>query len=129
MPEPVVLPELIERDFGVMTGQKANDIEKLCAPDIIKTDTITYFLNPEGAETFEDLVARGHQVLETVRSRHIGGKVLLVCHGDLGKMVYAAATEKPWKDVLLGFHFGNGELIDISDSNDARKIKLEQFNH
>ncbi|MNH50388.1 2,3-bisphosphoglycerate-dependent phosphoglycerate mutase [compost metagenome] len=129
LPEPVVLPELIERDFGVMTGQKANDIEKLCAPDIIKTDTITYFLNPEGAETFEDLVARGHQVLETVRSRHIGGKVLLVCHGDLGKMVYAAATEKPWKDVLLGFHFGNGELIDISDSNDARKIKLEQFNH
>lgn len=129
LPEPTIMPELIERDFGVMTGQKASDIEELCAPDIIKTDTITYFLNPEGAETFEDLVERGHGVLEEVRAKHIGGKVLLVCHGDLGKMVYAAATDKPWRDVLLGFHFGNGELIDISDGNDARKIKLEQFNH
>lgn len=129
LPEPIVMPELIERDFGVMSGQKASDIEKLCAPDIIKTDTITYFLSPEGAETFEDLVERGHEVLEKVRAKHIGGKVLLVCHGDLGKMVYAAATDTPWRDVLLGFHFGNGELIDISDGNDARMIKLEQFNH
>lgn len=129
LPEPTVMPDLIERDFGVMSGQKASDIEKLCAPDIIKTDTITYFLSPEGAETFEDLVERGHRVLETVRAKHIGGKVLLVCHGDLGKMIYAAATEKPWRDVLLGFHFGNGELIDISAKDDVRKIKLEQFNH
>jgi probable phosphoglycerate mutase len=129
LPQPIILPELIERDFGVMSGQKASDIERLCAPDIIKTDTITYFLNPEGAETFEELVERGHEVLDIVRAKHIGGKVLLVCHGDLGKMVYAAATDKPWRDVLLDFHFGNGELIDIGGHGDVRKIKLEQFNH
>lgn len=129
LPEPTVMPELIERDFGVMSGQKASDIEKLCAPDIIKTDTITYFLNPDGAETFEDLVVRGRDVLAKVRSKHIGGKVLLVCHGDLGKMVYAAATDKPWKDVLLDFHFGNGELIDISNQETAHVIKLAQYNH
>lgn len=129
LPEPIILPELIERDFGVMSGQKASDIERLCAPHIIKTDTITYFLSPEGAETFEELVERGHKVLEIVRAKHIGGKVLLVCHGDLGKMVYAAATNRPWRDVLLDFHFGNGELIDIGGHGDVRKIKLEQFNH
>lgn len=129
LPEPTVMPDLIERDFGVMSGQKASDIEKLCAPDIIKTDTITYFLNPEGAETFDDLVERGQKVLEAVRAKHIGGKVLLVCHGDLGKMIYAAATNTPWKDVLRGFHFGNGELIDISGNDDVHKIKLQQFNH
>lgn len=43
MPPPVVMDALIERDFGVMTGKLVADIEKLCAPDIIKTDTITYF--------------------------------------------------------------------------------------
>lgn len=130
LPEPTVLPELIERDFGIMSGQKATDIESLCAPDIIKTETITYFLNPEGAETFEDLVLRGHTVLDIVRAKHMGGKVLLVCHGDLGKMVYAAATGAPWRKVLVDFHFGNGELIDIAgEGDDVRKIKLEQFNH
>lgn len=129
LPNPEVLPELIERDFGIMAGQSAADIEKLCAPDIIKTDTIVYFLNPAGAETFPDLVERGHKVLDNVRAKHVGGKVLLVCHGDIGKMIYAAATDKPWRDVLTGFHFGNGELIDISASDKAHVIELEQFNH
>ena len=129
LPEPTILPELIERDFGVMSGQKASDIEKLCAPDIVKTETITYFLSSEGAETFDDLVERGQRVLDIVRAKHIGGKVLLVCHGDLGKMIYAAATDMPWREVLTGFHFGNAELIDITSRDDVRKIKLEQFNH
>lgn len=125
-PEPEILQELIERDFGVMTGEKESDIERLCAPDIIKTPHITYFLNPEGAETFDDLVERGHQILEKVRAKHLGGRVLLVCHGDIGKMIYAAATGKDWKEVLLGFHFGNGDLIDIASTNEAHKIKLKQ---
>ncbi len=128
LPKPQVLPELIERDFGVMTGQLAADVVKLCAPDILKTDTITYFLKPDGAETFDMLTDRGHRILDLVRKRHIGGKALLVCHGDVGKMIYAAATSKPWRDVLLGFHFGNGDLIDIS-SDEAHKIKLKQYNH
>ena len=128
-PEPVVLQNLIERDFGVMSGKPASDIEKLCAPEIIKTDTITYFLSPEGAETFPDLVERGARILEEVRAKHTSGKVLLVCHGDLGKMIYAAATGKDWRDVLVDFHFGNGDLIDISRDGDVHTVKLEQFNH
>lgn len=129
LPEPKVLPELIERDFGVMSGKLASQIEELCAPDIIKTDTITYFLNPEGAETFPQLVARGQKILDGIRQMHPKGKVLLVCHGDIGKMIYCAATNGNWQDVLTDFHFGNGELIDVSGIGEAHKIKLEQFNH
>jgi len=129
LPEPEVMPELIERDFGVMSGKPASEIEALCAPNIIKTDTITYFLDPEGAETFPQLVERGQGILDTVRSKHIGGKVLLVCHGDIGKMIYCAATDSNWQDVLTGFHFGNCELIDVSGTGDVHTIKLEQFNH
>jgi probable phosphoglycerate mutase len=129
LPEPVVMQKLMERDFGMMSGQNAADIEKLCAPDIIKTDTITYFLSPEGAETFPELVERGRTILTDVRAKHASGKVLLVCHGDLGKMIYAAATGKNWRDVLVDFHFGNGDLIDISRDGDVHTVKLEQFNH
>lgn len=129
LPTPEILPELIERDFGVMSGQPVTDIEKLCGPDILKTDTITYFLNPEGAETFPQLIERGHEVLDIVRTRHLGGKVLLVCHGDIGKMIYAAATDREWRDVLCNFHFGNGELIEVSANDTAHVIELEQYNH
>jgi broad specificity phosphatase PhoE len=128
LPEPKVMDLLIERDFGIMTGKRIDQIVEICAPRIIQTDTITYFLDPRGAETFPQLVERGQAVLDTIRTKHLGGKVLLICHGDIGKMIYAAATEKNWKDVLVEFHFGNGELIDVSGLGEAHKIKLEQFN-
>jgi broad specificity phosphatase PhoE len=129
LPTPKKYDGIVERNFGVMTGQLASKIEELCSPDIIKTDTVTYFLAPEGAETFDDLVARGQNVLDDIRRQHIGQKVLLVCHGDIGKMIYAAATDKPWQDVLVNFHFGNGDLIETSGNGEAHKIKLEQYNH
>jgi broad specificity phosphatase PhoE len=126
--KPIIIPELIERDFGVMTGKPTSSIEKECAPDIIKTDTITYFLNPEGAETFPELIKRGNDALEIVRSHQQSGKALLVCHGDLGKMIYVAATGKDWQKVLTDFHFGNGDLIEVGPRDEAHKIKLPQHN-
>lgn len=127
--EPVKLDELIERDFGVMTGRHVSEIASLCSPDIIQTDTITYFLQPDGAETFPELLVRGQKVLDKVRARHATGNVLLVSHGDIGKMTYAAATGLNWEDVLRNFHFGNGELIEVSENNTVHVVKLPQFNH
>jgi probable phosphoglycerate mutase len=129
LPEPVVYDQLIERDFGDLTGEPVDRIEELCTPDIIKTDTITYFLSPAGAETFPQLVERGGVILNHIRGRHKEGKILLVCHGDIGKMIYCAATGKDWPSVLTDFHFGNGELIDVSGVGEAHKVKLTQFNH
>jgi probable phosphoglycerate mutase len=126
--EPAVIPDLIERDFGVMTGIPSSEIEARCSPNIIKTDTITYFLAPEGTETFPYLVERGKRVLEQVRVTQSEGSALLVCHGDIGKMVYVAATGKQWEDVLRNFHFGNGDLIEVGPNDEAHKIKLPQHN-
>lgn len=128
LPEPSRLDMLIERDFGVMTGRLTSDVEQYCAPNIIKAEMITYFLSPEGAETFPDLVVRGQRILDYVHAENEAGKVLLVCHGDIGKMIYAAATGKDWQEVLVDFHFGNGDLIDIASDGLAHKIKLEQYN-
>lgn len=128
LPKPIVYDQLIERDFGVLTGKPSNQIDELCAPDIIKADIITYFLSPEGAETFPQLVERGQVILDHIRTQHRSGKVLLVCHGDIGKMIYCAATGKDWRDVLVDFHFGNGDLIDVSGIGKAHKVKLVQYN-
>ncbi len=61
--ESIVHDDLIERNFGIMTGRPAADVEEMCAPDIIKTENVTYFLRPDGAETFPDLLARGRGCL------------------------------------------------------------------
>lgn len=131
-PAPQIMPELIERDFGIMTGKRVADIEKLCAPDIIKTSIITYFVSPEGAETFPQLVARGKHIVEHIQKLHHDGSVLLVAHGDIGKMIYAAYYNKPWQEVLTSFHFGNSELLVLSPTvhpEDAHIVKVGQFNH
>lgn len=132
LPKPVVLDVLIERDFGSMTGQLAVDIEKLCAPDIVKTETITYFLSPSDAETFPDLLVRASKALEQVRAMHASGTVLLVSHGDFGKMLYASYYGLPWGDMLTKFHFGNCELLllaEDADPNVPHVVRIEQHNH
>lgn len=130
LPNPVILPELIERDFGMMTGQKTADIKKLCAPDIIQAEIITYFLSPEGAETFPDLIVRGRKILDIIKTKHQAGQILLVSHGDIGKMIYAAYYNLPWEKVLTDFHFGNTGLILLNGEQPTDNLifKTKQFN-
>ncbi len=131
-PGPQEEPLLIERNFGVMTGEKIADIEKLCAPNIIKTGVITYFLNPKGAETFPDLIARATILLEKIRAQYSNGNILLVTHGDMGKMIYAKYYNLDWKEVLTQFHFGNCDLLLLSPDSpvgETHVFKIIQHNH
>ncbi len=130
-PKPIVEPELIERNFGVMTGIEQSRIVELCAPDIIKTETVTYFLDPEGAETFPDLLERAHRLLADLQKRYRDGNVLLVTHGDFGKMIYASYYDLHWREVLELFHFGNSELLLLSEDSqagEAHVFEIQQHN-
>jgi uncharacterized phosphatase len=129
---PETLDDLIERDFGIMTGQRQSRIAERCAPNIIATETITYFLDPEGAETFPQLVERARNLLDRLRTAHHTGCILLVTHGDFGKMLYAAYYDLAWKNVLTMFHFGNSELLELSETSGPEHthvFRIQQFNH
>ncbi|MBI2623643.1 MAG: histidine phosphatase family protein [Candidatus Liptonbacteria bacterium] len=132
MKAPVALEDLTEMDFGVMTGKRVQDIEKLCAPDIIKADPVVYFINPQGAETFPQAIERGKRVISWVKGKHTDGNVLLVCHGDIGKMMYAAYYHLDWETILRMFHFGNSELLLLAEDSPAEEthvFAIEQRNH
>ena len=128
--KPIVLPDLIERDFGIMTGQPIESIPSLSS-DLLVTDTITYFITAEGAETFPSLYNRARRVLAIIRALHSDGSVLLVTHGDIGKMIYAAFYNLEWMKVLSMFHFGNSELLLLEEGlnpEEAHIVKIEQHN-
>lgn len=130
-PTPVIDNLLIERDFGILTGQPHSKIIEMCGDKIIKTDTVTYFLSPKEAETFPDLIIRAKKILAEINSKHQTGKILLVTHGDIGKMVYAAYYSLPWKQVLKQFHFGNSDLLILSGDSkpkDSHVFKIKQHN-
>jgi broad specificity phosphatase PhoE len=108
-PEKVEL--LIERDFGVMTGKLVADIEPTCAPDIIKCNPVVYFLSPTEGETFPQLFARGQEIVRYFKGLNMTENILLVSHGDIGKMIYAAFYQLEWESVLKEFHLGNSEMV------------------
>jgi len=118
-PTPVTQDDLIERDFGSMTGVHQSKIREMCSPDIINTKTVTYFLSPFGAESFPSLIERARGVLLWIKGGHDHGAVLIVSHGDIGKMIYAAYYDLDWRQVLTDFHFGNSELLHLSPVSEA----------
>ena len=132
MDAPEKLDILIERDFGIMTGELMKDIEILCSPDIIKADIITYFLSPEWAETFPQLLDRAKKALAYIKSKHKDENILIATHGDFGKMLYAAYYNLDRKDVLTKFHFGNSEVLLLSpdiSAEQAHIFQTTQYNH
>lgn len=133
LPKPEVMPELIERDFGILTGRPISDIFSVCPPQqLFKTSVITYFLEAEGAETFPQTLKRARRALAQVEATHPEESVLLVTHGDLGKMLYAAYYDLPWMEILAQFHFGNSELLLLapdSPAHETHAIRIAQHNH
>jgi broad specificity phosphatase PhoE len=136
-----ILDDLIERDFGVMTGQPTSSILERCDADrihVLATDAINYFLDPPNAETFPDLIDRAHQLLFNIQTITKGSSstsspssILLVTHGDFGKMLYAAYYNLHWEEVLRQFHFGNSEVLLLakdSPPDKARVFETLQFN-
>mmetsp|Transcript_19230 Transcript_19230/g.40562 ORF Transcript_19230/g.40562 Transcript_19230/m.40562 type:complete len:245 (+) Transcript_19230:107-841(+) len=130
-----VLNDLIERDFGIMTGQPTSSIVEKCGMDhILATETINYFLDPPGAETFPDLIDRANRLLDNIQKMAEGedstittsSSILLVTHGDFGKMIYAAYYKLHWEDVLKQFHFGNSEVLLLSKDSPPEKAHLFQ---
>lgn len=73
-----VLSNLIERDFGEMTGRPYSDIVPLCAPNVFHTKQIDYFLTPKGGETFPQTLARARHVLNALENSQSDKNVLLV---------------------------------------------------
>jgi probable phosphoglycerate mutase len=127
-----VLEDLMERNFGVMTGVRTREIADRCGPDdVLQTEQICYFLSPPGAETFPDLMIRASRLLCQVTNLHPTGSVLLVTHGDFGKMLYAAFYKLSWEHVLRQFHFGNSEVLLLSEESSADQahvFEIQQYN-
>jgi len=119
---------IIERDFGIMTGQPHTKIKEMCSPKIIETDTVTYFLSPQGAETFPDLIKRSKKILKTVKENHPDGNILLVTHGDIGKMIFTTYYQLDWKKVLKMFHLGNSDLILLAQNTTPAKAYIFKNN-
>lgn len=109
--------DIIERDFGILTGKPLADIPKY-ATKILHTDRVDYFLEAEGAENFSSVYNRGKKVLEGINKKHAGETVLIVAHGDIGKMIRAVFHGWTWEEELKTPYFDNTGILELAEQKD-----------
>ena len=95
----VIDAQLIERDFGTLTGTLEADIEKN-SRDVRCVGGTTYFLSGPGIEGFPSVFGRAQRFLDRVNEEWSGQTVLVVTHGDTGKMIRAARLGMRWEKGL-----------------------------
>lgn len=124
-----IFPEIIERDFGILSGKKSpEDIPKY-ATETLQGDKLLYFLSGEGVETFAQLYERASFVIQEMNRRHPGKKVLLVCHGDIMMMLRAVKRKMHWREALLHLpYIGNTALVDLEKEEAAEILRKEREN-
>lgn len=122
--KPIIETLLIERECGEMTGTPRNKILEMFGDRVLVTPTINYFLDTHGVETFPELVVRANKLLTEIEARYLNKNILLVSHGDFGKMIFCAYHKLRWQDVLSAFHFGNSEMIKLSPDTELAKSKI-----
>jgi broad specificity phosphatase PhoE len=115
--EVIRLPDLIERDFGVLTGNPVTDIPRYCKK-FLATDRVNYFLEAEGAESFPQLYERAERVLKQIKSKHPYANVVVVTHGDIGKIMRAAFHGWSWEEGLKAPFLDNTGVLELSPQAD-----------
>ena len=106
-------PFLIERDFGVLNGKHKDEMFRYTSK-IFKTDGVDYFLEAENSETFPQLLKRAHKLIENMEEKHPFETILLVTHGDIGKMIQAAYYGWDWQKGLEAPYFAHDTILKLN---------------
>lgn len=114
--------DLRERDFDAMAGVPYDEIPKM--EDILVTEGATYFLSGGDSETFQELLERARKALAEIKEIYFGKRVLIVAHGDIGKMLYAAYYERDLEETLKLFKFRNADVVVLADGSSYNDVYL-----
>jgi broad specificity phosphatase PhoE len=104
--------DLIERDYGVLTGRPASEIP-VYATRVIESHGFKYVIEAPGVESYPQLWARAGNFLQRMHKQHGGEAVLVVAHNQIAKMIRANFSGAPWEDELRRPPLANGEVIAL----------------
>jgi broad specificity phosphatase PhoE len=113
---PEIIPELTERDYGKLTGQPVSNIVVKCS-ELLWVGQINYPIYGENLdlETLDHVEVRANKILDILKSTHDQGYLLLVCHREIGKVLWCVANNYSWKNGLpIAPNFPNTELLEVT---------------
>ncbi len=105
--------DLIERNFGILTGKPVSETEQY-ATATVTVDGRIYVAEAPDAESFPDLLERARRVLSRLRLEHAGKVAVMVTHGHFGRMLWAAYHDRPWEEALTTVRLDNAGILELS---------------
>jgi broad specificity phosphatase PhoE len=86
---------LAEQDWGQWTGQSIRDVRADHGPEVARQEALGWNFQPPDGESRTQVLARAHQALCDLASRHPGGHVLVITHqGVLKCLLYHVLNMK-----------------------------------
>jgi broad specificity phosphatase PhoE len=108
----IIDSDLIERDFGKLTGASMNDKATL-ATKVFVCEKGVFVLEGPGVETFTQVFARAKGFLEYAKWAHPDEDIVIVTHGDTGKMLQAAHFGWTVDEALAKPYLQNAEVFEL----------------
>ena len=105
--------DLIERDYGLLTGRSPADIPEYATRTVVLND-FRYVIESPGVEPYAQLWIRARNALRRIHHRHAGQGVLIVAHNEVLKMIRANFHGKSWEDELRLPPLNNCEVIVLA---------------
>lgn len=115
----VVDKRLTEREFGILTGKPVSAIPRYAAK-ILHGHNIVYFLKGKNVEEFSAAYRRGRRFLKDIIRDHRSESVLIVTHGDIGKMLRAAFFGWNWQKGLKTPYFENTDILKLNSKTSIK---------
>jgi probable phosphoglycerate mutase len=113
--------DLIERDYGILTGRPPSEIRTV-AKEIRESNNFRYILESEGIEPYPELWRRAGAALSRIQARHEGQTVLIVAHNEIMKMIRSNFEGTPWEHELSLAPITNCQVIVLGDVADPGTI-------
>jgi probable phosphoglycerate mutase len=117
LPEPGVVPDLVERNYGLAEGLTGDEIDERFPHDV------------PGRETRDEVAARALPALVTLAEQHPGESIVVVSHGGLIRTVLtevagAAHTEPIRNGSVHSFRHTDGtlDLIAFDDPIEVESL-------
>lgn len=108
----IEMADLVERDFGVLTGKTYDDIPNF-ATEWIQLPGYRYFIGGEGIEPFANVRRRVQTVNRTILREYPDERVVVVSHGDVYKMFLAESDRLTIDQALRTPFIENAEVADL----------------
>ncbi len=110
--EAILDDDLMERDFGILTGKPKTDISKYCS-QVIEVGEKQFFLDGEGVETYPDLYRRAESFVGKIKDLYPDETVLVVAHGDIGKIIRAVWNGWGWRRGVEAENIDNASVLEL----------------